>query len=295
MISYLASILLTTLMFGMGLSLTLTDFKLVFKLPKAVLVGITGQLILLPLLGFAMCLALDLTGIVALGIMLLTLCPGGVLSNMFTLIARGDVALSVSMTSISSLITVFSLPFILNLSMLFFNDDSIQLSLPLLKTALQIMLMTVLPVSIGMFVLHRFPTFATRSEKWVRRGCSAFLPMLIIGILLQHEGAWFQYFLQLGVLTVILNLLAILLGYSLAKLAKLDNKRVRTLSIEVGAQNAMLGVTIAISPFLLNNTEVAMIPSIYGITMVVLLWFYASVMNYFDNAQLKKAAIKVNT
>ena len=114
--NYFASIVLTCLMFGMGLSLKISDFGRVFKLPKAAFVGLIGQLILLPLLGFALCVVLELKGIVAIGVMLLTLCPGGVLSNLFTLIARGDLALSVTMTSISSLITVFTLPFILNLS-----------------------------------------------------------------------------------------------------------------------------------------------------------------------------------
>jgi len=214
--------------------------------------------------------------------MLLTLCPGGVLSNMFTLIARGDLALSVTMTSISSLITVFSLPVVLNLSMIYFNDETIQLSLPLLKTATQIMLITVIPVSLGMLVLHHAPRFAAASKTWVRNGCGVFLPFLILGIFLQNGGTWFQHFIQVGLITVCLNLLTILLGYGIAKLSKLEKRQIRTLSIEVGAQNAMLGVTIAISPFLLNNADVAMVPSIYGVTMVVILWTYALIVNRFD-------------
>ncbi len=110
-----------------------------------------------------------------------------------------------------------------------------------------------------------------------------------MGILLQNDGAWFQDFLTLGALTVTLNLLTILLGYSLAKLARLETKKVRTLSIEVGAQNAMLGVTIAISPFLLNNAQVALIPSIYGITMVLILWAYTSLIARFDGKKLALA------
>ncbi len=287
--NYAASIVLTCLMFGMGLSLKLTDFTRVFKLPKAACIGLIGQLILLPLLGFALCLALNLKGVVAIGVMLLTLCPGGVLSNLFTLIARGDLALSVTMTSISSLITVFTLPFVLNLSLIFFDNSSVQLSLPFLKTAFQIMLITVIPVSLGMIVYKKSPSFAEHSRKWVRLGCNLFLPVVILGILLQNDGAWFQDFLTLGALTVTLNLLTILLGYSLAKLARLETKKVRTLSIEVGAQNAMLGVTIAISPFLLNNAQVALIPSIYGITMVLILWAYTSLIARFDGKKLALA------
>ena len=281
--SYFAPIMLTSLMFGMGLSLKVADFSRVFTLPKAALTGLFGQLLLLPLLGFALCVALDLNGIVAIGIMLLTLCPGGVLSNMFTLIGRGDLALSVTMTSISSLVTVFTLPFVLNLSLLFFDNDSIQLSLPFLKTASQIMMMTIIPVSVGMFVLHKAPQFAENSRKWVRRGCNVFLPLVILSIVVKNDGAWFQDFMKLGAITVLLNVLSILLGFGLGKLAGLDFKKVRTLSIEVGAQNAMLGVTIAISPFLLNNAEVALVPSIYGITMVAILWGYTAIVGYRDD------------
>jgi BASS family bile acid:Na+ symporter len=285
MISYLVTILLTLLMFGMGLGLTTQDFSRVFTIPKAALAGLVGQLILLPVLGFALCYALNLSGAIAIGIMLLTLCPGGVLSNMFTLIARGDLALSVTMTSISSLITVFTLPVVLNLSMMYFNDETIQLSLPLLKTATQIMLITIIPVSCGMLVLQHVPRFAAASKQWVRKGCGVFLPFLIIGIFMQNGGSWFQHFVQVGLLTVCLNLLSILLGYCIAKLSRLEKRQTRTLSIEVGAQNAMLGVTIAISPFLLNNADVAMVPSIYGVTMVITLWLYALTMNQFDRSQ----------
>jgi len=270
-------------MFGMGLSLRISDFSRVFTIPKAALTGLVGQLLLLPLLGFGLCIALDLNGIVAIGIMLLTLCPGGVLSNMFTLIGRGDLALSVTMTSISSLVTVFTLPFVLNLSLIYFDNESIKISLPFLKTAAQIMMVTIIPVSIGMFVLYKFPQFAGNSRKWVRRGCNVFLPLVILSIVVKNDGAWFQDFMKLGAITVLLNVLSILLGFGLGKLAGLDFKKVRTLSIEVGAQNAMLGVTIAISPFLMNNAEVALVPSIYGITMVAILWGYTAIVGYRDD------------
>jgi len=275
--------MLTSLMFGMGLSLRISDFSRVFTIPKAALTGLVGQLLLLPLLGFGLCIALDLNGIVAIGIMLLTLCPGGVLSNMFTLIGRGDLALSVTMTSISSLVTVFTLPFVLNLSLIYFDNESIKISLPFLKTAAQIMMVTIIPVSIGMFVLYKFPQFAGNSRKWVRRGCNVFLPLVILSIVVKNDGAWFQDFMKLGAITVLLNVLSILLGFGLGKLAGLDFKKVRTLSIEVGAQNAMLGVTIAISPFLMNNAEVALVPSIYGITMVAILWGYTAIVGYRDD------------
>lgn len=279
MISYLATGVLILLMFGMGMGLTTQDFRRVVQIPKAALTGLIGQILLLPALGFALCLVLDIRGDIALGIMLLTLCPGGVLSNLFTLLARGDVALSVTMTSISSLATVFTLPIAMNLSMLYFNDSVIQLSLPLGKTALQIMVITIIPVSLGMVVFRRAPNFAQKARYWVRTGCMIFLPLVIIGVFAQNDGVWFQHFFQLGALTITLNILSITLGLALGKLLSLEARQTRTLSIEVGAQNAILGVTIAISPYLLNNAKIAMIPSIYGVTMVVLLGIYVALTN----------------
>ena len=283
MISTIATGVLILLMFGMGMGLTLDDFRRVVKIPKAAFAGLLGQLLLLPLLGFTLCASLGLTGEVALGVMLLTLCPGGVLSNLFTLLARGDVALSVTMTSISSLVTVFTLPIAMNLSMLYFSDSSTQLSLPLIKTALQIMVITIIPVSLGMLIFRRAPAFAQRARHWVRWGCMVFLPLVIIGVFMQNDGVWFTHFLQLGALTITLNVLSIILGLSLGKLAKLNAKQTRTLSIEVGAQNAILGVTIAISPFLLNNAKIAMVPSLYGVTMVATLAIYVALSNRLQN------------
>ena len=289
MVSLLATGVLILLMFGMGMGLAVEDFRRVVKIPKAALLGLFGQLLLLPLVGFMLCFTLKLSGEVALGVMLLTLCPGGVLSNLFTLLARGDVALSVTMTSIASLVTVFTLPIAINLSMLYFSDSSVQISLPLLKTALQIMVITIIPVSLGMVIFRRAPAFAERARHWVRTGCMMFLPLVIIGVFFQNDGIWFKNFLQLGAITVALNLLSILLGFSLGKLARLEAKQVRTLSIEVGAQNAILGVTIAISPFLLNNAKIAMVPSIYGVTMVATLGAYIVLSNYFQD---KKTSAK---
>lgn len=290
MISQIATALLIALMFGMGLGLTVQDFRRVAEVPKATLIGLIGQLLLLPLLGYGLCLGLDLSRDLAIGVMLLTLCPGGVLSNLFTLLGRGDVALSVTMTTISSMVTVFTLPIILNLSLLAFSDSGVEFTLPVLKTALQILMVTIIPVSLGMVVLRRAPFFAERASRWVRIGCMIFLPLVIGGVLFQNGGAWFTNFAKAGALTVALNLLAILLGYVLGKLAKLDARQVRTLSIEVGAQNAMLGVTIALSPFLLNSPQIAMVPSIYGVTMVVILWGYVTLVNRSQDSALAASA-----
>ncbi|WP_372722528.1 bile acid:sodium symporter family protein [Immundisolibacter sp.] len=293
MISQITTAMLILLMFGMGLGLTTLDFRRVAEVPKATLIGLCGQLLLLPALGFALCLALNLSRDLAMGVMLLTLCPGGVLSNLFTLLGRGDVALSVTMTTISSMVTVFTLPIVLNISLLAFSDSSVQFRLPVLQTALQILVVTIIPVSLGMVVLHRAPFFAQRASRWVRTSCTIFLPLVIGGILFKNGGEWLSNFAKAGALAVTLNLLAIVLGYALGKLSRLDARQVRTLSIEVGAQNAMLGVTIALSPFLLNSPQIAIVPSIYAVTMVIMLWAYVTLTNRSQDNRLVEASAPV--
>lgn len=289
MISQITTVMLILLMFGMGLGLTTRDFRRVAEVPKATLIGLFGQLLLLPALGFALCLTLNLSRDLAIGVMLLTLCPGGVLSNLFTLLGRGDMALSVTMTTISSMVTVFTLPIVLNISLLVFSDSSVQFRLPVLQTALQILVVTIIPVSLGMVVLHRAPFFAERASRWVRTSCTIFLPLVIGGILFKNGGEWLSNFAKAGALAVTLNLLAIVLGYALGKLSRLDARQVRTLSIEVGAQNAMLGVTIALSPFLLNSPQIAIVPSIYAVTMVIMLWAYVTLTNRSQDNRVVEA------
>lgn len=270
------------LMFGMGLGLTLPDFYRIAQFPKAAAVGLTGQLLLLPLCGFLLASVTPMRPEFAVGLCLLTLCPGGALSNMFTYLARGDVALSVSMTAVSSLVTVFTIPIGLNLALGYFVGGNTAISLPVGKTALQIMLITVIPVSLGMLVLHRWPLLARHAEVWVRRGNMAFLPVIIIAMLGAESGKWFSNLIAAGTITVGFNLFAITLGYALALGFRLPTNRVTTLAIEVGAQNAMLGVAIAASPAMLGNPVVAIVPSVYAVTMVFLLAGFVIWRNRFS-------------
>ena len=268
------------LMFGMGLGLTPEDFYRIARFPKSVAVGLGGQLLLLPLCGFSLAALLPIRPDFAVGLCLLTLCPGGALSNMFTYLGRGDVALSVSMTAVSSLVTVITIPIGLNMALgLFMDAGGTTISLPMGRTALQILLITVIPVSAGMVVLNYFPRVAKRAEGWVRTGNLLFLPLIIAGILGAEGGQWFNNLVAAGALTVVFNLFTILLGYGLGLLFGQAAVTIKTLAIEVGAQNAMLGVAIAASPSMLGDPAVAIVPSIYAVTMVVLLAIYVALVN----------------
>jgi len=270
---------LALLMFGMGLGLKPADFYAIARFPLAATVGLTGQLLLLPLAGFAVASFVPMRPEFAVGLCLLTLCPGGALSNLFTYLGRGDVALSVSMTALSGLVTVFTIPIGLNLALGYFMGGDAAITLPVGQTAIKIMLITVIPVAAGMLVLHRWPAFAKHAEVWVRRGNMVFLPIVIIAVLGAERGKWFNSLLAAGTVTVLFNLFTIGMGYGLARSFRLPPARVTTLAIEIGAQNAMLGVAIAASPGMLGNTTIAIVPSVYSITMVFLLATYVGCIN----------------
>ena len=280
MLAYVASVFLMILMFGMGLDLRVEDFRRIVVFPKAATLGLVGQLVMLPLLGFALATVLDASPEFAVGIVLLTMCPGGALSNLFSHLAGADVALSVTMTSISSLVTVFTIPVVLSFALLHFMDESAAIALPIGPAMLQIMMITVIPVSVGMFVLNRWPRFAARGAPAVRAGSMLFLPMMLVGMAMSDVDRWLENLTRAGLVTTGLTLLTIFLGYLIGRLFGLDRRQVVTLAIEIGAQNAMLGVAIAVSPFMLNSLTIAIVPTVYGLTMVVVLALYVAVLNW---------------
>lgn len=274
--SYAVTVFLGLLMFGMGLGLTVGDFRRVVVLPRAALAGVAGQLLLLPLLGLALAWVLPLRPELKIGVVLIALCPGGALSNLFSYLARADLALSVTLTCISSLVTVFSIPILLNLALLLFAGAGSELLLPLLDTMAHIMMITVIPVSAGMLVRARWPRLAEAGQRWVKIGSAAFLPLVLAGILARDPQQFWANVLQGGAAAITLNVLALAMGSALGRGLRQPPARVKTLTIEIGAQNAMLGAAIAISPALLGNADIAIVPSIYGVTMVILLAFYVA-------------------
>ena len=156
------------IMLGMGLGLTLDDFKRVLVEPKAVIIGLIAQLIMLPVVGFFLASIFPLDPELAVGLMILTACPGGSTSNMVTYLVKGNIALSITLTAISSLITVFTIPFVVNFSMTHFMGKEVAIQLPFVKTVVQIAVITLIPITIGM-LLHRYmPKFAMTVEKGVK-------------------------------------------------------------------------------------------------------------------------------
>ena len=255
------------IMLGMGLGLKLDDFKRIFITPKAVIIGLIAQLIMLPVVGFILAIAFSLPPELAVGLMILSACPGGPTSNMVTYIARGNVALSITLTAISSLITVFTIPLVVNQAMQFFMGKAIALQLPFLKTVIQIAVITLIPVTLGMLLHYYAPKFATNVEKWVKWISLFFLALIIVGLLAKERANVLTFFLQVGWVTLALNVSTMILGYAIATITKLDKFSARAITFEVGIQNGTLAIAIASGATFLNNPTMAIPAAIYSLLM----------------------------
>lgn len=257
------------IMLGMGLSLTLKDFQQVFIYPKAVVIGLMAQLIMLPIVGFGIASVFSLNPELAVGMMLLVACPGGSTSNMITFLAGGDVALSVTLTAISSLITILTIPLVVNFAMQTFLGAGTTLQLPFLNTVVQIAVMTLLPLAIGMVINRYAPGIATKVNQPVKWLSLFFLAVVVTGVLLRERNNLMSYVIAVGWVTLTLNLVTMALGFAIATLAQLGEKSVRAITVEVGIQHGILAMAIASSPTLLNAPTMAIPAAIYSLLMFV--------------------------
>jgi len=232
------------IMWGMGLALKPADFSRVLLQPKAAAIGVFSQMILLPLVGYLMVSVIGLTGELAVGLMILTFCPGGVTSNLLSYLSRGDAALSISLTAVVSLLTPFTIPLLTLWMMSLFMAESQQFSIPLLKTIIQLVVITIVPVAIGMLVHKKLPLFAIKAEKPVKIFSIVFLFVIIAAIVAGEWDNMASYFIEVGVATLILNLATLLLGFSVAKLAGLTQPQAISIGIEVGIQNGTLALLV---------------------------------------------------
>lgn len=265
--SVLLPVALFTIMLGMGLGLTPDDFKRILVNPKGVILGLGAQLILLPVVGFILANLFPLSPELAVGVIIIAACPGGPTSNLMTYLAKGNVALSITLTAISSLITVFTIPLIVNRAMQQFLGEATTLQLPFLTTVLQIAVITLIPVSIGMVLNHTTPKLAANLERWVKWLSLFFLGLIIVGLLVKERANVGSFFLQVGWVTLALMGLTMALGYAIASLAKLDSRSTAAITIEVGLQNGTLAIAIASAPTFLNTPSMAIPAAIYSLLM----------------------------
>ena len=277
------------IMMGMGLSLVPNDFKHILKYPKAVSVGLLNQLILLPIIGFTLANIMPLEPEYAVGVMLLVLCPGGTTSNMFSHIAKGDVALSVTMTAVASLITVFTIPVVLNLSLVHFMGEGSQFQLPLIPTIISLMGLTIVPIAIGMLIKSFAPRFADSSQVLVSRFGILFLTLLIIFLTYVQQDIVVSAFIATGPVSLILNISTMALGYYSSRWFGLNAAQTTSVTIEVGLQNSTLSMFMALT--LLANYKMSFTPAIYTLVML----FTAGVLVRFLRARVNLPASQAQT
>jgi len=256
---------LAVVMLGMGLSLVPQDLQRITRDPKAVAVGTLCQVLLLPLIGVLITLFIPMRSTIAVGLIVLAVCPGGPSSNLITYLAKGDVALSVTLTALSSIITVFTIPIFTNLAIQYFMGQSAAISLPIGQTMLQIFLITLLPTAIGMGIRHQFPNTAKQIEKQMSRLAAGLLALIIVLLLIREGSKLPGFIVQVGIGVLLLNLLATLAGFLVGKLFRLPLAQQTCIAIEVGIQNGMLA--IAITAGLLNNLDMAIPAAVYSLLM----------------------------
>lgn len=270
------------IMLGMGLSLVTDDFKRVLVYPKAVIVGLVSQLVLLPLIGFGIASIFDLRPEIAVGIMILAACPGGPTSNLIAHMAKGNTALSVTLTAFSSFITILTIPFIVNIALEQFMDKSEVIKLDVVQTILQVMVIIIIPIIIGMTIRKYKAAFAMKMEKPVRIASGLVIMLVIVGLCIKEKDNMIPYLQEAGLVALVLNVVTMFVGYRVAKLFNLNDKAAVSISIESGIQNGTLAISIAV--VLLNNSEFAIAPAVYGLLM----FLTGGVVVYWANQKFAK-------
>lgn len=269
--------ILTLLMFDLGLSLEFKDFLMVVKRPRAMFAGMLGQLVLLPALAYLLVRALGLDPLIAIGVMLIACCPGGSSSNVFSKLAGGDVALSVSLTAVSSVVTLITMPLIMQWVAGVFGK-AVDITLPVGNLLIQNLVTMLLPILIGILIRRYLPTAAKKISAVLSKLAFPLLMLLAGLFFIGNRESIISNFGVLGFIVTSLLLTAICLAALLCVVFRLVRKEHRTIVIEVGMQNAAQAIAVATSPFVFNDATIAVPAIIYALMMNVVLLTYVAVI-----------------
>ena len=269
--------ILTVLMFDLGLTLKLKDFYMVVTRPKAFFVALTGQIVLLPLIALGLGWAFQLTPVFFIGLMLIACSPGGSSSNIFSKLAGGDVALSVTLTAMSSLLTLITLPILMGW-VTAASGAEVGITLPVGNLLKQNLLLMLLPVVIGLVINHFWSKAAAAIDKVLSKAAFPALMLLVTIFFAQHYRTIFAHIGRLGLCVTALILLAIGCASALSRLFRISGRERRTVNIEVGMQNAAQAIALATSPFVFANQEMAIPAILYSLMMNVVLLTYVAVL-----------------
>ena len=269
----LLPIALGIIMLGLGLALSIDDFKRVIKYPKAVAIALICQMVLLPAICFFVAKIFGLEPALAVGLMLLAASPGGVTANLYSHLSDGDVALNITLTAVNSVLTLFTLPLVVNFSLDYFMTTDQYVPMQFSKVA-EVFAIVLVPVMLGMLIKSRLPAFATKMDKPVKILSAVFLILIIIAAVYRERVILTAHFGTIGFPVLVFNLLSMGLGYYLPQVWRVEKKQAVAIGMEIGIHNGTLAIFIALS--VLNNSIMSVPAALYSILM----FFTAALFGY---------------
>ncbi len=276
------AVALGIIMLGLGLSLTLADFRRVVQFPKAILVGLICQMLILPAACLGIAVAFGLPPVLAVGLMLLAASPGGATANLFSHLSHGDVALNITLTAVNSVLSVFMLPLIVNFSLNYFMaGDTTQVGLQVAKV-LEVFAIVLLPVGLGMLIKSKNDAFAQKMEKPVRIISAVLLLAIIVLMIVKERAIIADAFASVGLSALAFNLASIAVGFVIPLLVRIPKKQAIAISMEVAIHNGTLAIYIATN--VLENSEMSIPPSIYSLIM----FFTAAIFGFIVSRGVQK-------
>jgi BASS family bile acid:Na+ symporter len=264
------------IMLGLGLSLTVADFTRVVRFPKAVVIGLTIQMVILTTVAFVIAVVFRLPPELAVGILLLAAAPGGATANIYSHLAHGDVALNITLTAINSALSLLTLPFIISFALQYFMASD-QYVPPPFQKIIEVGTIILLPVVVGMAIRKWAPGFAAKMEKPIRLFSVVLLALLVAASVWQSWDILVKYFAVVGLACLAFNLVSMGAGYVLPLAVKLPQKQAIAIAMEIGIHNGTLAIFIALN--VLNNTAMSVPAAIYSLIMFVTAGVFAWWLN----------------
>jgi BASS family bile acid:Na+ symporter len=255
------------IMAGIGMTLAPADFQRVGMRPKALIWGIVAALVLLPVVGLALAWFMGLPPEIAVGLVVIAACPIGTTSSLFSYLARGDLALSIALSAVGSLVVIATLPLFANFAIEHFSHGDARVYLPVPRTIGMMVAIILLPVVLGMYIRHRASTFAARAEKLVGAFGVVVLVVLIIGIGISVYDRWVAILVSAGPAVIALVFCAIALGFLGSRLLRLSAAEAMTVTLSITIRNAAIGMVLAIT--MMHSSEIAVPPALFGLLMYV--------------------------
>jgi BASS family bile acid:Na+ symporter len=264
------------IMLGLGLSLSVEDFKRVVKYPKVIFIGLFCQMFILPIVCFVIVKGFNLAPELAVGLMLLAASPGGSTANLFSHLANGDVALNISLTAFNSVLSLLMLPLIVNFSLDYFMESG-QIIPMQFKKIIEVFAIVLIPVTFGMFIKSWKPIVSEKLDKPVKIISAIFLVLIIISAIIKEKSHIIEYFQQIGFPALLFNVLSLAVGYYLPRILNIGKKQAIAIGMEIGIHNGTMAIFIATT--VLNNSVMSIPPAIYSLIMFITAGLFGYLVN----------------